>query len=213
MMHESAKRLKGRAEAILAMFAEEAMETEEDRMHLTSKDIIYAKELLRTAERVLEASTSIAAGFGDDLSADNQRMLDDLQCELLPTVIELEAHDNKATLATALMKKTSRMLQRRRTEDKGELEEISDHFVHALAVRSEAFCTNKLNQKQAHKLLKTLLDVCQGEILSLDLASWVWTNDSFHKANTDKENKKEITANLDMLKQLHKFGVYTYESH
>ena len=95
MMHESAKRLKVRAEAILAMFAEEAMETEEDRMHLTSKDIKYAKELLRIAERVLEASTSIAAGFGDDLSADNQKMLDDLRCELLPNLDMLKLHKFK----------------------------------------------------------------------------------------------------------------------
>ena len=52
-MHESAKRLKVRAEAILSIFAEEAVEAEEEdqvmQMQLTSKDIKYAKELLRIA--------------------------------------------------------------------------------------------------------------------------------------------------------------------
>lgn len=98
MMHASAKRLKVRAEAILSIFAEEAVEAEEDQvmqMQLTSKDIKYAKELLRIAEQVLEASTSIAAGFGDDLSADNQKMLDDLRCELLPNLDMLKLHKFK----------------------------------------------------------------------------------------------------------------------
>ena len=223
MMHEGAKCLKVRAERMLRILAEEMLETKEDQdavesqstlsivqTSLTSKDIKHAKELLTTAERALEVSTSIAAGFGGDLSALNQAMLDDLQCELLPTVIELEAGEDKTALATALMKKTSRMLQRR-SDDQDEFQEVVDQLVNAFAVRSEAFCTNKVNQKQANKLLATLLELGKGNISSLDLASWVWTNDAFFTARTAAEKKKEVSANLEMLRQMHKFGLRSLE--
>ena len=117
------------------------------------------------------------------------------------------------------MKKTSILLQ---VADSDNMDQIISSFVTAINSRCDAFSmrvSDKVNLKQAEKLLGRLREARRASkgsespdcFPSLDLWSWVFSNDAFFTARTEREKRKEAKENIDMLYRFEKFGLLSLE--
>jgi hypothetical protein len=117
------------------------------------------------------------------------------------------------------MKKTNILMQVAAPDD---MDQIISSFVAAINARCDAFsmrASDKLNAKQAEKLLKRIREARKASrgsessenFPNLDLWSWVYSNDAFFTARTEREKKIEAREVCQMLHGFEKFGLLSLE--